>query len=277
MLELMTTGAFTSPWSTWTGGSLEDEFSGGVVDVSTALNLIADACRGAEFAHMNGYIHRDIKPANIMMSEEERAKLSDFGLAPRVGPDQRASPYGYVAHCAPEVIRGSQTSPQTDVYALGVTLYRLLNGDAFLPDPATITGDLDDAIIAGSFPNRSRFRDHIPEGVRRLVRKSIHVDPQKRTPSATALRHAIERDQPPVSFTEEASEDVAYWTGEDDRRKWEAEIWKNDNGGFSFQIQRSGESGKPRRVVADCRDFPSEAQARRHARAVLDGVSRQGA
>ena len=257
-------------------GSIEDEFAGGVVDVVTALRLVADACRGAEFSHMNDYVHRDIKPANIMLADNGQAKLSDFGLATRVGPNQTASPYGYIAHCAPEVLSGGDTSARTDVYALGVTLYRLLNGDAYLPDPTTISGDLDDAIITGDFPDRSKFREHVPETVRRLVRSAIHVDPANRTSSAAALRHVLERAQPLVSFTEETTSDIAYWVGQDDRRVWEAEIWKEEDGSVTFQVQRAVGAGKPRRVRDDCLTFQTEKEARRHARTVLDRISRLG-
>ena len=107
----------------------------------------------------------------------QRSRTSGWLPAPRgLGV---ASPYGYVIHCAPEVIDPGETTAKTDVYALGMTLYRLLNGDSFLPDVAELGVPRDEAIVAGDFPDRTRFRDHIPKAVVRLVRKAISFDPAK--------------------------------------------------------------------------------------------------
>lgn len=152
-------------------GSVEDQFQGAVVPVVTALQVVAEACRGIEFAHSRGYIHRDVKPANLLRAADGRTKVSDFGLATRTAGVGVTSPYGYVIHCAPEVIDPGETTAETDVYALGMTLYRLLNGDSFLPDVAELGVPLDEAVVAGDFPDRTRFRDHIPKAVVRLARE----------------------------------------------------------------------------------------------------------
>lgn len=248
-------------------GSIEDEFQGAVVSVAEALQIVADACRGIEFAHTRGYIHRDVKPANLLRAGST-TKVSDFGLATRTAGTGMASPYGYVIHCAPEVIDPGETTIQTDVYALGMTLYRLLNGDSFLSDPAQLGTPLDEAILAGTFPDRSRFRDHVPAAVTRLVRKAIAYDPAKRTGTAADLRHDIERAMPEVSFSEVASRDVATWEGASATHEWDASIRK-DPDGFHFFIRRGKIGGTRRKITPDCGSFNSEPAARKHARSVL--------
>jgi eukaryotic-like serine/threonine-protein kinase len=255
-----------------TQGSVEDQVQGSVVPVADALQIVADACRGIEFAHSQGYIHRDVKPANLLRTPAV-TKVSDFGLATRTAAGGAASPYGYVSHCAPEVLDPGETTPLTDVYALGMTLYRLLNGDSFLPDPAELGAAMEDAILAGSFPDRNRFRDHVPAAVKKLTRKAIAYDPTKRQPSAADLRHEIERSAPQVSFVEIPSRDVATWQGRSTTHEWNASIAK-DGGSFKFQIRKGALGRAQRRISADCGDFATESAARKHARALLQQLGR---
>jgi serine/threonine protein kinase len=253
-------------------GSVEDRFQGAVVPVAEALSIVADACRGIEFAHSRGYIHRDVKPANLLVSNGS-TKVSDFGLATRTTGAGAASPYGYVSHCAPEVLDPGETTVQTDVYALGMTLYRLLNGDSLLPDPATLGLPIDEAIVAGTFPDRSTFRDHVPGTVKRVARKAIAFDPANRTRTAADLRHDIERVMPEVSFAEVPSRDIAAWIGMSTKHEWHASISKDGNG-YDFTIRRAKIGGRSRRLTADCDTFATVAAARKHARKVLDGLGR---
>lgn len=257
-------------------GSVEDVYSGGVVPIADALRICADACRGAEHAHSRGFVHRDIKPANLLLTKQSRAKLSDFGLATRGGAGGTASPYGYVAHLAPEVFTDDLTSPSTDVYALGVSLYRLLNGDAYLPDPAALPGSIEDAIVAGAFPDRSRFRAYVPEGLRRLVRRAMHPDPHRRFATAHDLRHAVERVIPAVNFLEIPSAEVARWEGVSSTHEWSASITENA-GSYRFEIARRPIKGvRVLRLAGECESFARKADAFRHGQRVLQRVCRQG-
>ncbi|GAH55390.1 unnamed protein product, partial [marine sediment metagenome] len=72
-------------------------------------------------------------PGNILLGRDGKAKLSDFGLATRIPRGRAASPHGYITHLAPEVFDQGLTSKLTDIFALGITSYRVLCGDAFLP------------------------------------------------------------------------------------------------------------------------------------------------
>jgi eukaryotic-like serine/threonine-protein kinase len=175
-------------------GSAEDESGGGFVPLRRAIEWVSDACRGAEYAHAKGILHRDIKPANILIAETGRAKLSDFGLASRVGADGRASAYGYIAHLAPEVIEHGYTSIASDVYALGVTLYRLVNGDALLPSLAP--DELERAIVDGRFPDRDRFQPFVDRRLKTIMHKAMCVDPARRFASASELRRILEARPP---------------------------------------------------------------------------------
>lgn len=104
---------------------------GGKLSVPTALRLVAQAARGLACAHAQGVLHRDIKPANLFhRTKDDVVKVLDFGLARAADQEQLTSPdmmMGTLPYMPYEQLKG-QSVAASDVYALGVTLYRLLAG-----------------------------------------------------------------------------------------------------------------------------------------------------
>ena len=92
------------------------------------LSAIAQTCRGLAHAHKNGIVHRDIKPANIYLTEGGEAKIMDFGVAhwQGQGHTQTGAVLGTADYMSPEQIRGQKVDGRSDIFAVGVILYRLL-------------------------------------------------------------------------------------------------------------------------------------------------------
>jgi serine/threonine protein kinase len=135
------------------GGSVEDEAQGAPLPLSRAKRLMVDILRGLGHAHNRGIMHRDIKPANMLIGNNGEGKLSDFGLAlPDIhGLDTtQLKQYQYVLHLAPEVRRIEDYTQLSDIYACGVTLYRLVNGDSNLPQITPAQAHL----LASAFSSR---------------------------------------------------------------------------------------------------------------------------
>ena len=108
------------------------------------LHLFREVCAAVHHAHQNLVIHRDIKPSNILVGEDRRVKLLDFGIAkllnPTLGPDDQPMTQTEwrvmtPEYASPEQIRGDSLTTASDVYALGVVLYELLSGRR--PHPIT--------------------------------------------------------------------------------------------------------------------------------------------
>ena len=103
----------------------------GHLDVDQGVEIIAQSCRGLEYAHRNGVIHRDVKPGNLLVSDSDVVKLADFGIARAVDQSsitQVGSVLGTAAYLAPEQARGEEAGPRADIYSLGVVTYQLLSG-----------------------------------------------------------------------------------------------------------------------------------------------------
>ena len=232
-------------------GSVESRYKGRPVELSRARQIICGVCWGLEYAHQQGYIHRDIKPANILIASNGRAKLSDFGLATRVPRGESASPYGYLTHLAPEVLRDGVTTPFSDIYALGMTAYRLINGDAFLPDPQD-HGELQDLILSGEYPDRTHYRPYVPSRMKRVVNSTLAMDPAQRPSSAAQFRRQLESIPLLCDWKWKPLRDRVRYNTRIGDREAQVSVIKTDTGRFEIDTRLRPRGGKWRRRTKDC-------------------------
>ena len=113
------------------GPSLADLLAVDPIPPARALDVIAQAAQGLAAAHKAGVIHRDIKPGNILISNEGRVKVTDFGIAHAAGQVPVTGPglvMGTTQYMAPERIAGDPGTAASDLYALGIVLHECLTG-----------------------------------------------------------------------------------------------------------------------------------------------------
>ena len=96
--------------------------------VDRVVEIISQTCRGLQAAHERGLVHRDLKPSNIFVMADDSVKLIDFGIAHAVAARSRTTGFdkGTLLYMAPEQVQHKPVSAQSDIYALGVTLYEAL-------------------------------------------------------------------------------------------------------------------------------------------------------
>lgn len=166
---------------------------GGLLSPGEAHSVLLQLCRGVEAIHASGAVHRDLKASNVLVGDGFRVVIADLGLARTLdgAPVEGAVVSGTPAYMAPEIIVGRALSaeqlPLADVYSLGVIAYEVLAGQ--LP----FHGDIPQVLrsqITDPPPPLSR-RD-LPAGYERAVFEALAKEPEVRTPSATALRRALE-------------------------------------------------------------------------------------
>ncbi len=167
------------------------------LSVEARLALFTDICEAVQFAHRNLIIHRDIKPANVMVDEEGRVRLLDFGIAKLLDPqhtgsevtslDQRpmSAPYA-----SPEMICGDPVTTASDVYSLGVLLYVLLTGRL----PSSFDGMTErerrDAVSGAPCPLAS----HVLHEVQATGGELVAVRAACRASTPAQLRHRLQGD-----------------------------------------------------------------------------------
>ncbi|HEX6528522.1 MAG TPA: serine/threonine-protein kinase, partial [Burkholderiales bacterium] len=145
------------------------------------VEIIFKCIRALEYAFQHGVIHRDIKPGNILLSKAGETKVGDFGASFQ----QRLADHttqirgvGSPAYMSPEQLRTEKLTHQTDIYSLGVTMFRLLTGR--LPYEAGSHVALAYAILNTPPPTPSKYRLDLPALLDEIVMKAIAKDPAER-------------------------------------------------------------------------------------------------
>src|SRR3954447_18563877 len=100
------------------------------LDPVRAIDIAVQILKAARFAHKRGIIHRDLKPHNVMVDDEGRAKVTDFGIAHAGASDvtETGAILGTAAYLSPEQAQGHAVSPQSDLYSVAVVLYEMVTG-----------------------------------------------------------------------------------------------------------------------------------------------------
>jgi serine/threonine protein kinase len=253
------------------GGSLDDYASGASIPLSEARLYMIDVLRGLGHAHDQGIIHRDIKPGNILLDNASGAKLSDFGLAlPASALNDPAVPikgYQYWMHLAPEIRHPTDHTVFSDIYAAGVTLYRLVNGDAALgqPNPSTIKK----LASRGDFPSRENYRPFVPLAFRRVINKAMSPKKEERYQSAASFKAALENLTICMDWNEVPGTGGLSWSGTSNSRHATVEIISNSLGRRDVVIRTASQGKRLRQMTSHGKTSVTLDQARRAAHRIM--------
>jgi beta-lactam-binding protein with PASTA domain len=179
----------------------------GPLDPAAAIDVVIQILQAARFAHRRGVIHRDLKPHNVILDEEGRAKVTDFGIARAGASDMTltGSIMGTAQYLSPEQAQGHAVSASSDIYAVGIVLYELLTGSvpfdgetavtialkqvsAVPPPPSTLVRA---AAHGPGAPAAAPLRA-IPPELDAVVLRALAKDPAERFASAEEFIAALE-------------------------------------------------------------------------------------
>jgi serine/threonine protein kinase len=151
-----------------------------LLPVAKVVEIIFKCIRALEYAWRHGVIHRDIKPGNILLSQSGETKVSDFGASfqQRLQETTQIAGVGSPAYMSPEQVRMEALTHQTDIYSLGVTMYRLLTGR--LPFTANTQPALTYAILNTEATRPAKLRPELPGLLDAIVMKAMEKDPAAR-------------------------------------------------------------------------------------------------
>ena len=162
------------------GGTLEKYAEpGNLLPIDRVVEYMFKCCRALNYAQFNGVIHRDIKPANMLLTAAGDIKISDMGAALLLDIEQtQISNIGSPGYMSPEQLRSEVLTHQTDIYSLGVVMYRLLTG--YAPFKADNLPALCQLILHSTPPTLRSLRPDIPPQLERVVLRAMHKDKGER-------------------------------------------------------------------------------------------------
>jgi TolB-like protein len=184
------------------GQSLERLIPAGGLPVERIVEIASALADALTAAHEKGIVHRDLKPANVMLTDDGRVKVLDFGLAKDVRADKSSDVtqtfagqtamgvvMGTPTYMSPEQVAGRVLDHRTDIFSLGVILYEMASGRR--PFEGASSAELASAILRDTPRPLSEFRADLPEELGMLIQRCLDKDPQDRFPSARDLRDAL--------------------------------------------------------------------------------------
>jgi TolB-like protein len=171
--------------------------------LARVLEIAVPIAEALAAAHERGVVHRDLKPANVMLNDEGRVKVLDFGLAKHVGPLSGAESeartetrtagsaiVGTIPYMSPEQLRGQRVDARSDIFSFGVMLYEMAAGER--PFRGGSPADLMSSILHEEPPPLATGHPDLPPPFARLVGRCLAKDPRQRIQSATDLGHQLQ-------------------------------------------------------------------------------------
>jgi serine/threonine-protein kinase len=202
-----------------------------------AIDFTRQILNAARFAHRKGIVHRDLKPQNVLIDDEGRARVADFGIA-RGGENSditaTGSVMGTAQYLSPEQAQGKETTPRSDIYSIGVILYEALTGRVPFEADSAVAVALKQVSETPRRP--SAINPNVPPALDAVVMRALAKDPDARFKDADAFLKALdaaerapERPRPedtaafaavsPEGEADLGEEDYEDWRSDDERRR----------------------------------------------------------
>jgi serine/threonine protein kinase len=198
------------------GRPLEDFIKEGkVFTIDEVVKIGADLAQAVQSLHAQDAIHLDIKPENILIDDQGKITLIDFGLShharfPDLLAEEMRKGVGSAPYIAPEQVIGIRSDYRSDIFSIGVILYELLTGELPFGNPQSMNG-LRKRLWAQALPPRA-IRKEIPRWLQEVVLRCLEPRAADRYQSATRLRQVL-RDHESVTLTERADrvDPLSFW------------------------------------------------------------------
>lgn len=177
------------------GGSLRDlMYSNPLLPIKQVIKIGIELADAFSLAHRQKVLHRDIKPGNVLLTEDGKARLTDFGVA-RVEDKTRMTQTGMVVgtihYLSPEALNGEGIDERTDIWSFGVMLYEMIAGQHPFDDENTTV--VITSIISRPVPPLEKYRPNVPPILTRLVYKMLEKDRHKRIGSMAQVGAELEK------------------------------------------------------------------------------------
>lgn len=167
----------------------------GFFRVEEGLPLMIQACAGLGYAHRAGIVHCDVKPHNMLVTSDQRLKITDFGIARALSSleeeGEKEIVWGSPQYFAPEQASGENPTPAADVYSLGVVIYEIFTGH--LPFEAETVEKMIEYHRTQPPTDPRVYVPDLPEDLAQIILKVLSKEPSSRYRTADQLGHVLSR------------------------------------------------------------------------------------
>lgn len=178
-----------------------------LLETSRVLSIMRTMAAALDYAHANGVIHRDVKPSNILVTKNDDAVLTDFGLVLNVPEGTIGNTFGSAHYIAPEqAVNSAHSVPQSDLYSLAVCLYEMLTGRVPFDDSSAMSVALKH--LSDLPPPPSQFNTNISPVVESVLLRGLEKEPEDRYETGAEFMAALE-----AAFEQQARDAVSAGVG----------------------------------------------------------------
>ena len=198
------------------GQTLREKLVAGALSRWRIVEYALETARGLAAAHEKGIVHRDLKPDNIFITQDDRVKILDFGLAKQAmgqraedgatmtsPPTTPGTVMGTAGYMSPEQVRGLALDHRSDIFSFGAVLYEMASGKRAFRGESSV--ETMNAILKEDVPEISVSGTQVSPGLERIVRRCLEKKPERRFQSASDLAFALEALSGPSSSVAQAA------------------------------------------------------------------------
>ena len=248
-------------------GSVRDLITGQIITVREVVTLGSQVLAGLHNIHSKGLVHFDIKPDNILLSPRWEALVSDFGQAKYMNySGVAAQDRHYTPMIPPEAMDTDHFDRTFDIYQVGLSLYRMCNGNEHFYEQLRKYGAPFDRdafrfdVRNGRFPDRSSFAAHVPSTLRNVIKKCLEVTPCARYQSAVEVANAMAGiDGKCLDWRLVVHPDRRVWTKNENGTQYELTVTADG----TSTCYKTVNGGQRRRVGDACRNNITDRDLRK--------------
>ncbi|MDW3194933.1 MAG: protein kinase [Cytophagales bacterium] len=175
----------------------------GPIPEERTLEMFGQLLDAFTYAHAQGIVHRDIKPSNILITEDLKVKVLDFGIARIIkesvpGETKVGTKMGTALYMSPEQVQGQSVDIRSDIYALGVVLHQMISGQAPYDDTTMSEYEINHKIVEEQLPRAKEFYPYASDNVQIIIDQAVEKLPEDRFESCEAFKEHLTQAIAPV-------------------------------------------------------------------------------
>ena len=201
------------------GRTLDDYIKNvsGPVTEERILNLFGAVLDAFTYAHKQGVVHRDIKPSNILITNDLKVKILDFGIARIIketvpGMTEAGTKMGTAMYMSPEQVRGKDVDSRSDIYALGVVLHQMVTGVAPYDDTTMSEFDINVRVVEEKLPRAKTFYPYVSDKMQTIIDKACEKEVHKRYQSCEEFKYDVVKAIKPEEAVKPKTRPVSKWS-----------------------------------------------------------------